>query len=94
MKSVKFENITFGYGKDKPIFQNLSFEVSNPSSDKGHVVALMGASGSGKSTLLKNTFTKLPYVTLENPDDLRLALQDPRGFLAASGCCCPISAAV
>jgi uncharacterized protein len=46
------------------------------------VVSLNGPRQSGKSTLLKNTFTKLPYVNLENPDDLRLALQDPRGFLA------------
>jgi len=45
------------------------------------VVSLNGTRQSGKSTLLKNTFTKLPYVSLENPDDLQLALNDPRRFL-------------
>jgi len=45
------------------------------------VVSLNGPRQSGKSTLLKNTFPKLPYVTLENPDDLRIALHDPRRFL-------------
>jgi uncharacterized protein len=45
------------------------------------VVSLNGPRQSGKSTLLKNTFTNLPYVSLENPDDLQLALNDPRRFL-------------
>lgn len=45
------------------------------------VISLNGPRQSGKSTLLRNTFPKLPYVTLENPDDLRIALQDPRRFL-------------
>lgn len=45
------------------------------------VVSLNGPRQSGKSTLLKNTFPKLPYVTLENPDDLQIALNDPRRFL-------------
>lgn len=53
MKSLKFDNISFGYNPKKPIFQNLSFEIKNPLTDKGYVSALMGASGSGKSTLLK-----------------------------------------
>lgn len=46
------------------------------------VVSLNGPRQSGKSTLLKNTFSKLPYVSLENPDDLELALNDPRRFLS------------
>ena len=45
------------------------------------VVSLNGPRQSGKSTLLKNTFPKLPYATLENPDDLQIALNDPRRFL-------------
>ncbi|MBX9781908.1 MAG: ATP-binding protein [Chitinophagaceae bacterium] len=45
------------------------------------VISLNGPRQSGKSTLLKNTFPKLPYVSLENPDDLRFAKADPRGFL-------------
>jgi uncharacterized protein len=46
------------------------------------VVSLNGPRQSGKSTLLKNTFTKLPYVSLENPDELGLALNDPKRFLS------------
>ncbi len=45
------------------------------------VVSLNGPRQSGKSTLLKNTFPQLPYITLENPDDLQIALNDPRRFL-------------
>ena len=45
------------------------------------VVSLNGPRQSGKSTLLKNAFPKLPYITLENPDDLAIALSDPRRFL-------------
>ncbi len=45
------------------------------------VVSLNGPRQSGKTTLLKTTFPKLPYITLENPDDLQLVLKDPRGFL-------------
>ncbi len=47
------------------------------------IVSLNGPRQSGKSTLLKNTFPKLSYVTLENPDDLAFALHDPRRFLEA-----------
>jgi uncharacterized protein len=47
------------------------------------VVSLNGPRQSGKSTLLKSAFSKLPYISLENPDDLELALNDPRRFLAA-----------
>jgi len=52
MKSLKFEHITFGYRKDKPLFKNLSFEITQPVG-KGFVIGLMGVSGSGKSTILK-----------------------------------------
>ncbi len=52
MRSLKFENITFGYGEDKPIFQNLNLEIIKPGTT-GHVVALMGESGVGKSSLFK-----------------------------------------
>ena len=45
------------------------------------VVSLNGPRQSGKSTLLKTTFPTLPYITLENPDNLQLLLNDPLGFL-------------
>ena len=46
------------------------------------IVSLNGPRQSGKSTLLKHTFNKIPYVSLENPDDRELALNDPRRFLS------------
>ncbi|GGK09434.1 lipid A export ATP-binding/permease protein MsbA [Pseudomonas matsuisoli] len=42
------QNLTFAYpGTDKPVLENLSFEV-----EPGQMVALVGRSGSGKSTLV------------------------------------------
>lgn len=52
MKALKFEHITFGYRKDKTLFKDLSFEITQPVG-KGFVVGVMGVSGSGKSTILK-----------------------------------------
>ncbi|MGD1118569.1 MAG: ABC transporter ATP-binding protein, partial [Dehalococcoidales bacterium] len=44
--SVGFENVSFGYNKQQPALQDISFDVR-----PGQVVALVGASGSGKSTV-------------------------------------------
>lgn len=52
MKALKFEHITFGYKKNKILFKDLSFEITQPVG-KGFVIGLMGISGSGKSTILK-----------------------------------------
>jgi ABC-type multidrug transport system ATPase subunit len=52
MKTLKFEHITFGYRKDKTLFKDLSFEITQPTG-KGFTIGLMGISGSGKSTILK-----------------------------------------
>ncbi len=46
-------------------------------------VAVVGPRQSGKTTLVKTLFDKKPYVSLENPDTMRFALEDPRGFLAS-----------
>ncbi len=45
-------------------------------------VALVGPRQSGKTTLAKYAFPDLPYVSLENPDTRRFAIEDPRGFLS------------
>lgn len=45
-------------------------------------VTLTGPRQSGKSTLARSECAHLPYVTLEDPDIRRFALEDPRGFLA------------
>ena len=44
-------------------------------------VAVTGARQAGKTTLVKEVFSSKPYVSLENPDIRRFALEDPRGFL-------------
>ena len=45
------------------------------------IVTLTGPRQSGKTTLARAVFTSKPYVSLEDPDVRRLALDDPRGFL-------------
>ena len=49
------------------------------------VVALTGARQTGKSTLLKSCFPTYRYVTLEDMDIRRQAVEDPRGFLSNFG---------
>lgn len=46
------------------------------------VVTLTGPRQSGKTTLARACFPGLAYVSLEDPDIRRFALEDPRGFLA------------
>jgi ATP-binding cassette subfamily B protein len=45
--AVKFENVTFGYDKAKPVLRDVSFEVPG-----GSIVAIVGPTGAGKSTLV------------------------------------------
>ena len=46
------------------------------------VVAVMGPRQSGKTTLCRMTFPEGAYVNLEEPDERRMAKEDPRGFLS------------
>jgi len=45
------------------------------------VVAVTGPRQSGKTTLVRATFPGKVYVSLEDPDERALALEDPRAFL-------------
>jgi ATP-binding cassette subfamily B protein/subfamily B ATP-binding cassette protein MsbA len=45
--SVRFENVTFGYTPDRPVLNNVSFEIA-----AGEMVAIVGETGIGKSTLV------------------------------------------
>jgi predicted AAA+ superfamily ATPase len=45
------------------------------------IIAVTGPRQSGKTTLLVNMFPDYRYVSLENPDNLSFAVNDPNGFL-------------
>ena len=45
------------------------------------IVAIIGPRQAGKTTMARAIFSDKPYVNLENPDDRRFALEDPRRFL-------------
>lgn len=44
------------------------------------ILTLIGPRQSGKSTLSQKLFNNYDYVSLENPDQRQMALEDPRGF--------------
>jgi ABC-type multidrug transport system fused ATPase/permease subunit len=44
---LEFENVTFGYVKDRPVLNNVSFTV-----EPAEKIAILGATGSGKSSLI------------------------------------------
>ncbi|KAF3011907.1 Iron-sulfur clusters transporter atm1, mitochondrial [Neopestalotiopsis sp. 37M] len=48
---IKFENVSFGYLKDRPILKNLNLTIP-----AGKKIAIVGPSGCGKSTLLRLLF--------------------------------------
>jgi len=45
------------------------------------IITVTGPRQSGKTTLVRATFAEHRYVSLEDPDERRMALEDPRGFL-------------
>ena len=46
--AVEYDDVTFGYGADEPVLDDVSFEVAG-----GDTVALVGPTGAGKSTVMK-----------------------------------------
>ncbi|RYO73927.1 hypothetical protein DL766_005886 [Monosporascus sp. MC13-8B] len=55
---IKFENVSFGYNRERPILRNLSLTIP-----AGKKVAIVGPSGCGKSTILRLLFR---YYDVEN----------------------------
>jgi predicted AAA+ superfamily ATPase len=47
------------------------------------VLTITGPRQSGKTTLARSVFPGKPYVSLEDPDVRRFAMDDPRGFLGS-----------
>jgi predicted AAA+ superfamily ATPase len=45
------------------------------------IVTVTGPRQSGKTTLARSVFSHKPYLSLEDPDNRRMALEDPRSFL-------------
>ena len=87
---VKFNNVTFGYVKDKVVLKKISFEA-----EIGKIVAIVGPTGSGKTTIINllNRFYDIDSGSIEidhkniteyKKDDLRrkigVVLQDTSLF--------------
>lgn len=46
------------------------------------IVTVTGPRQSGKTTLVRHAFPKHPYISMENPSQRQLAMEDPQAFLA------------
>ena len=46
-KNIKFDDVTFGYEKNKPIIKNISFTIN-----KGDFIGVVGSTGAGKTTIV------------------------------------------
>lgn len=63
------------------MIQRTSVSILDQLASTFKVVAITGPRQSGKTTLAQTVFSTKPYVSLEDPDVLAFARQDPRGFL-------------
>ena len=72
--SITLSGVTAGYGRAKPIFENVDLEIAT-----GLVTVLIGPNGCGKSTLLK-TIARLvkPSAGAIHVDELDVLRNDPK----------------
>lgn len=80
-REVRFERVTAGYEKDRPILKEVSFETF-----PGQTVAVVGATGAGKSTLVSLIPRLLdPWegrVTIDGVDIRQVSLESLRSQVA------------
>ena len=74
---IRFENVTFGYHKNRPILRNLSLTIP-----AGQKIAIVGPSGCGKSTILRLLFrfydTQEGRILIDDQDIREVSLQSLR----------------
>lgn len=74
---ITFENVSFGYTRDRPILKNVSFTIP-----AGRKVAIVGPSGSGKSTILRLIFRFYDVdsgrILIDGQDILQVTLESLR----------------
>jgi ATP-binding cassette subfamily B protein len=68
---VRFENVDFGYDRDRSILQAVSFEIP-----AGKTVAVVGSSGAGKSTLARLLYRFYDVSNREGGGRVLIAGQD------------------
>jgi ATP-binding cassette, subfamily B, bacterial MsbA len=80
-EGLRFENVTFAYSADRPVLNDVSFEVKT-----GQTVALVGSSGSGKTTIasLLPRFYDIQQgrILFDNKDIRHIKLADLRQQMA------------
>jgi peptide/nickel transport system ATP-binding protein len=70
---LTIENLSFGYNKDKLIYENFSLSIQ-----KNQIIAIVGQSGSGKSTLFELISNNLkPLKGTINSGKISTIYQDP-----------------
>ncbi|PRD38980.1 UNVERIFIED_CONTAM: atm1 [Trichonephila clavipes] len=78
---IRFENVSFRYQAERPILQNLSFQV--PSGSK---VAIVGASGAGKSTIARLLYRfyelEAGQILIDGQDIRQVSLESLRRAIA------------
>lgn len=68
---IRFENVSFGYEKDRKVLSDLSFIIND-----GESVGLIGANGAGKSTFMKVLLGLLPHEGKIFVDELEVSREN------------------